>query len=111
MRADELLFGELVQRSRETFRKPSAVHEDQRRAMRANELDELGMNGAPDRRGHRALRRGPAGLLDGFADLRHVLDGRLHRDREGLRSAGVDDRNVAKLHRGVVLELGVQSIR
>ena len=78
MRAHQRLAGELVERARQALGEPAAVDEQQRRSMRANQLDQPRMNRAPDRLRDRPLRRRPARLLDGFAHRRHVFDRRLH---------------------------------
>ena len=49
MRARDGLAGQLVDRGGEPFGEPAAVDEDQRRAVRANELDQPRMDRRPDR--------------------------------------------------------------
>ena len=110
MRAHQRLAGNLVERAGQPFREAPAVHEQQRRAMRSNQLDQLRMNRAPDRLRHRPLRRRPARLLDGFPHRRHVFDRRLHGDRQLLRRARIDDRHRPVLDRVIVFEFLVTPI-
>src|SRR5207247_5498983 len=73
VRVDELLARELVERAREALGATARVHEDERRAMRADELEDLGMDRGPDRR---ALdrRHGTGRYFGWLAEARHVLD-------------------------------------
>ena len=50
MRPDERFARQLVERAGQPLRQPPAVDEDQRRAMRANQLEQPRMNRRPDRR-------------------------------------------------------------
>ena len=68
-----------------------AVDEDQRRAMRRDELEQPRVDGRPDRRPHRALRRGSARDVLDLADAGHVLDRHFDRQVEPLLLRGVDD--------------------
>ena len=101
VRADERLAGELVERGRQPLGEPPAVDEDQRRAMRADQLEQPRVDRRPDRAA--ALGRRPArseissgGNLDALRpSRRHVLDA-ARSTRSGpkafLPRPGVDDR-------------------
>ncbi len=52
---------QIVHRAGDPFRQPAAVDEDQGGAVRPDQFQQLGMNGAPDGGTHRALRGGAAG--------------------------------------------------
>ncbi len=99
--AGNRLVGELVQPQGEPFREPPAVHEDQRRAVRAHELEQLGIDRGPDRagsaigsalhgfeRGRRPVRALPV------AEVGQVLHRDAHLEIELLADAGVDDGDV-----------------
>ena len=86
------LAGELVDRAGKPLGQPPAVDEDQRRAVRANELDEPRMDRRPDRR-RRSPSAGPLATLDDLAEPRHVLDRHLDRELDRPPHAGVDDRD------------------
>ena len=94
MRAHQRLAGQLVERAGQPLGQPPAVDEDQRRAMRADQLEQPRVDRRPDRRPRVAHRR-PArsGSSSGLGQLRHVLDRHLDRERERLPLAGVDDRD------------------
>ena len=63
VRADERLAGQLVQRAGEPLGQPAAVDEDQRRAVRANQLEQPRVDRRPDRRPRVADRApGPLGM-------------------------------------------------
>src|SRR6185436_10321953 len=47
--ARDVLFRELVEAQREALGAAAAVDEDDRRAVRADELEQLGVDGGPDR--------------------------------------------------------------
>ena len=74
MRSHERFAGQLVERAGEALGQPAAVDEDQRRAMRANQLEQPRVNGRPDRRPRVADRRRPARDVVGRRQPRHVFD-------------------------------------
>src|SRR5205823_11375734 len=88
-RVDELLAGELVKRARLALRETARVHEDERRAVRTDELEDLWVDRGPDRR---ALDRGDRTGRDlgRLAQARHVLDRNLDPELERFLSAGVE---------------------
>ena len=100
VRLHERLAGQLVQRRRQSLGEPAAVHEDQRRAMRADQLQQARMNRRPDRRSRRTRGGRTAGDAGRLADLRHVLDRHFDLERELLLLAGVDDGDRAELRFG-----------
>ena len=55
MRPDQHLAGELVERRREPLGDPPAVHEDERRPVRADEFEQARVNRRPDRLAGQAL--------------------------------------------------------
>ena len=57
MRADQRLAGQLVERAGQPLGEAPAVDEDQRRAVRADQLEQPRVDRRPDRRARRALRR------------------------------------------------------
>ena len=93
MRAHERLAGELVERAGEPLREPPAVDEDQRRAVRADQLEQPRMDRRPDRRPRVGrLRRRPARDVVGRRQPRHVLDRHFDASASsGFFCAGVDD--------------------
>ena len=91
VRADQRLAGELVERARQPLGDAPAVDEDQRRAMRLDELEQARVDRRPDRRPHGTLRRRAARDVLGLADARHVLDRHLDRQLEPLLLRRVDD--------------------
>ena len=101
VRADQVLLGELVQPGGEAFGHAARVHEHDRRAMRADQLEQLRVDRRPDRRRRRraTVRRRPqdvghrARSLDDAPELGHVLDRDDDLDLHGLAVAGVDDRH------------------
>ncbi len=96
VREGDLLAREIVERGREALGEPSAVDEDHRRAVRADELDDARVKVRPDRVTPRA-RRGRAGVdLVVLSDARHVDVRRLHGEDELLRLARVDDLHGAR---------------
>ena len=94
----ELLAGEIVQALREPLAETPAVDEDDRAAMRADQLEDRGVDGRPDARaGFRADGR-TAGLVlerQDLADGGHVLDGDDDLEFERLARARIDDGDVA----------------
>ena len=102
MRSHQRLARQLVERAREPLGQPAAVDEDQRRAMRANQLEQLRMDGRPDRRPRVADRRRPARDLVRGGQLGHVLDRHLDAERERLLLSGVDDGHRAVADRAAV---------
>ena len=89
MRVDELLSGELVQRGGEPFREAARVHEDERRTMGADELEQAGMDRRPD---GGALHGGDRAAWDigRLAQAGHVLDGDLDGELECLLPPSVE---------------------
>src|SRR5262249_17158779 len=80
-----LLLRELVQPEGEPLGEPAVVDEDDRRAVRANEVDERRVDRRPDR------TRLPALLPALAARLPHVRDGDADLEVELLRDAGIDE--------------------
>ena len=93
VRSHERLTGELVQRARQSLGQPAAVDEEQRRLVRANELEKARMHRRPDRGSHGSLRRGVVRDLGRCRQPRHVFDRNLDAQRELLLLRGVDDRD------------------
>src|SRR5207249_6407670 len=89
VRVYELLAGELVQRRGEPLREASRIHEDQGRAVRADQLEQPWMDRWPDR-GALHRRDGTARDLRGLAQARHVLDRHLDAQLERLAPPGVE---------------------
>ena len=79
VRADERFAGQLVQRAGEPLGQAAAVDEDQRRAVRANQLEQPRVDRRPDRRPRVADRRRAARDLVGRRQPGHVLDRHLDR--------------------------------
>ena len=73
MRAHERLARQLVERAGQPLRQPAAVHEEQRRPVRANQLEQARMDRGPDRRPHGPCAAGPLGDAR-RRQPRHVLD-------------------------------------
>ena len=91
VRVRDLLAGEVVHRVRDALCEASAVHEDERAAMRAHELEQARMDRRPDGcppvgPGHR-----PAPELERLPQTGHVLDRHLDRQLERLPVSGVND--------------------
>ena len=95
VRVDQLFACELVERAREALCEPPGVHEDKRRAVRADELEDLRVDRGPDRR---ALDRGhgPGWDLGRLAQARHVLDRDFDAKLERLLPPGVQHANRAR---------------
>ena len=101
VRAGDRRLGELVQPQREPLGEPPAVDEDQRRAVRAHELEQLGVDRGPDRAGaavgralhvcERARQARPG--VSAVAEVGEILDRHAHLEVELLAHAGVDDRD------------------
>ena len=103
MRPRELALTELVEAQRQPLREPAVVDEDDRRAMRLDELEQRRVDRRPDRtardldagchldtvRKHRHRQRRRA------LQLAHVLDRDDHLEIELLARAGVDERDLA----------------
>ena len=99
--AHEVLAGELVQPGGQSLGQPPGVHEDDRRTVRADQLQQSRMDRRPDRP-LRRRRADPGGseldrlTLGRFADraeLGHVVDGDLDRELHRLPVPCVDDRD------------------
>ena len=94
------LGGELVEAGGQALGQAPGVDEDQRRPVRLDELEQLGVHRRPDgppggagvvARSHVAGCRGR-----GRAEVAHVLDRHHHLDLQRLADAGVDDGDVAR---------------
>ena len=81
MRSRDLFLSELVEAQGQPLRQPSVVHEDDRRAVRADELEDLRVDRGPDR------------LL--LLRLAHVVERDDHLEVELLGAAGVDELDLA----------------
>jgi hypothetical protein len=79
--AGEFLLGQVVQAQGEPLGEAAVVDEDDRRAVCANELEDLGVDRRPD------------GLL--LLGLPHVLERDDHLQVERLGAAGVDELDLA----------------
>src|SRR5215216_4163553 len=83
---------ELVEPERQSLGETAIVDEDDRGAVLLDELDDLGVDGRPDR-----LRRGLAAGPEDVGDLRvhprlaHILERHYHLEVELLRPAGVNE--------------------
>src|SRR5207253_1967257 len=64
MRVRELLAREVVHRVRDALGEAAAVHEDERRAVRAHELEQARVDRGPDAGAGVGTRRGPAAELE-----------------------------------------------
>jgi hypothetical protein len=86
------LLGELVQAQREPLRRAAVVDEDDRRAVRAHLLEQLGVDRRPDRLARRlAAGEGIEVRVPGLR-FDHRLDRHVDLQVERLARAGVDDR-------------------
>ena len=123
VRADEHLPGQLVERRGQPLGDPPAVDEDQRRAVRADQLEQPRMDRRPDRVALRApATRGPLGISSGwpifamsstgtsmrrssffFSDVSTIVTGRYVGDRGLRRRELVVDRVVRLLDRACAL--------
>ncbi len=83
MRSRHFLLGELVQAQGEPLGQPAVVHEDDRRAVRAHELEQRGIDRRPD--------RVHAGLGAGRRQLAHVLERNDDLQVELFRNSRVDE--------------------
>ena len=93
MRADERLAGEVIERRGQPFGDAPAVDEDERRSMLAHQFEQAWMDGGPDRRANRSLRGRPVRQIDPLVEPRHVLDGNLDAQAQGLLASRVGDRD------------------
>ncbi|MFN7980037.1 MAG: hypothetical protein U0P30_18030 [Vicinamibacterales bacterium] len=109
VRAHQRLAGQFVQRAGEPLGESAAVHEQQRRAMGADELEQAWMDRGPDRL-HRLRRGRPAHRLGAVAHGGHVRDRHVNGDGERLRGARVDEGHRPRRRRCVERELGVQRV-
>src|SRR5262245_36170961 len=91
MRTNERFARQLVQSAGETLSEPPAVDEDQRRAMRINEIQQAWMNCRPDRRTLVANGSRTAGDIVGRRELGHILDRQVDRELECLLLTRIDD--------------------
>ena len=93
VRLDQQLAGQLVQRAGQPLRHAPAVHEEERGAVRPDELEEPRVDGGPDRRARPRLRLAGARDVQRLAEARHVLDRHLDPQLERLARAGVHHRH------------------
>ncbi len=101
--AGDLLFGQLVEPEREPLGEAAVVDEEDRRAVPAHEAQQLGIDRGPDRlrvalgAGVHLLAVRGRGVRQraGGGQLAHVLDGDDHLEVELLRSARVDELDLA----------------
>ena len=97
--AGDLALGELVQAQREPLGEAAVVDEDDRRAVRLDELEQLRVHRRPDRRdgvlgapvADLALGEQRVGERRGRAELAQILDGNDDLKVELLARAGVDE--------------------
>src|SRR5207342_204245 len=109
VRASELLAGELVETGREALGQAARVDEHDRRTVRPDQLEYLGMDRRPDRRlwRRRPRRRGsehqghPLRRLGDVREVRHVLHRHDDLDLHGLAEPGVHDRHGTRAARGL----------
>ena len=87
--AGDVLLGELVQAMGDALGGAAAVHEDERRAVGAHQLEQARVDRRPDRLARLAVERRRA------TQLAHVGTGTITSRSSGLRCAGVDDLDVA----------------
>ncbi len=112
MRSGELLPGELVQARREPFGQPAGVHEHDRRAVRPDQLEQLGVDRGPDRRSRRRgarrrrteHQRHPLRRLGEVGQLGHVLDRDDDLDLHRLAEPRVHDGHRPGAARGLAAE-------
>ena len=106
VRVRDLLLRQLVERRRDALGQAAAVHEDQRRAMLADQLKEPRMDRWPDR--GPAIRPGDRSRAEfkRLSQSRHVLHRHLDLELEPLAVAGVDDRDRS---RAVIREAAEES--
>ncbi len=101
MRADQRLSGQLVQRAGQPLGEAAAVDEDERGAMRANQVEQARMDRRPDRGTRIADRRGSAWNVVGGREPCHVFDRHFDPQVERLLGAGVHDRDRPECDRRV----------
>ena len=100
VRADQRLAGQLVERRGQALGDAAAVDEDQRRAVRAHQLQQARMDRGPDRRPRRALRRRAARDVDRLGRAAPCpRPAPRCAARSALRRAGVDDGDRARRRR------------
>ena len=93
VRADERFAGELVQGAGQALREATAVDEDQRRAVRMNQLEQARVNRAPNRGARSRTGGRAAGNFVDLGESRHILDRDVDRQPQLLPLGGVDDRH------------------
>ena len=112
MGSSELLAGELVETRREALGQAARVDEHDRRTMRPDQLEHLGVDRRPDRRlrrrgprrGGSEHRRHPLRGLGHAREVGHVLDRDDDLDLHRLAHPRVDDRHGAGSVRGLPSE-------
>ena len=111
MRSYEGLARMLVECASEAFGNAPAVDEDERRAVRPNELEEPRVNRRPDGWPRVADRRRSAGDVVRRRQPCHVFDRYLDRQAERLSCAGIHDGHGPIANRSGCAELGVNLFR
>ena len=101
MGAGNGLASQLVQRAGQPLGHLAAVHKENCRVTRANNLKQAWMNRVPDGDAARRLRGRAAGQLFLFAQARHVFDRNFDAQLQLLGRAGVDDGDGTIAQRGV----------
>ena len=91
VRADQCFLREIVDGAGDAFGEAAIVDEDERRAMRFDLFEELGMDGAPNGGANRTLRSGTTGERVDVVEPGHVFHGDFDPEVEALWFAGVDD--------------------
>ena len=102
MSRGQLLVGQFVDRRRQALGQPTAVHENHRRMVSPNQLDQTRVDGRPDRRyarsGSRSIDGGRIGGQPGHIFHRH-FHSQLHR----LASTSFDDAHRPRRGRGCLV--------
>ena len=98
MRAHQYFAGKIVEGSRNSLREPSVIHKNQSRTMRFHQLQQFGMDRAPDRMSRRALRGRPTRNFFNLVELRHIFHRHFHTQIETFRFARIHNRDGA-MHR------------
>jgi hypothetical protein len=101
MGAHQRFAGELVDGAGNALGEAAAVDEDEGGGVGADELEELGMDGAPDGGADGGLRGGAAGEGDEVVEARHIVERDFDAQVDALGRAGVDDGDVAVARGGV----------
>src|ERR1035441_3192794 len=91
MRAHQHFAGELVDGAGDTLGEAAAVDEDESGGVGADELEKLGMDGAPDGGAHGGLGGRAAGESRNVVEARHIVERDFDAQVDALGRAGVDD--------------------